>query len=227
MSLVNASSLGGTLDAVNEALFYGRKVTKADRTEATEWLAGRIGLPGSYAGMPAPTETDFRKGAVLFTGNKLSTRAGTAHVLGEEACRAMVLLAPATVKLTRALRQATQGMVTRLADMESRGQGTGMYCCGTCSVAYWRHLAAGGLGDPERRLAAGLAEMKRRRAPGGQWRFFPYYYALLALSEIDLPQATEELRYTAPRAERLLKGIRAGAYSQRRRDLLGRVLGRV
>ncbi len=227
MSLVNETSLAVTLDAVDEALFYRRKVTKADRTEAAEWLAGRVGVPGSYAGMPAPTEADFRKGAVLFTGNKLSTRAGTAHVLGEEACRAMVLLAPATVGLTRALRQATQGMVTKLADMESRGQAAGMYCCGTCSVAYWRHLAAGGLGDPERRLAAGMVEMKRRRSTDGQWRFFPYYYALLALSEIDLPQATEELRYAAPRAERLLKGIRDGAYSQRRRDLLGRVLARV
>jgi hypothetical protein len=228
MSLVTASSLAVTLDAVNDALFYRRKLIKAERTEAAEWIVGRIGAPGSYSGLPAPTETDFREGATLFTGNVLSTHAGTAHVLGEEACRALLLLSPPTAAMAKALHQATQGMVNKLQDMETRGHSTGMYCCGTCSVAYWRHLAAGGLGDQERRLASGMAEMKRRRAGEGQWRFFPYYYALLALSEVDLPEAVEELRYAAPRAERLLtRSARPGPYAERRRDLLARVLEKV
>ena len=53
MRLVKPSSLAATLDAVNESLFFGRRLTKADRRAAARWIAGRQSLPGSYAGVTA------------------------------------------------------------------------------------------------------------------------------------------------------------------------------
>jgi hypothetical protein len=47
--------------------------------------------------------------------------------------------------------------------------------------------------------------MKARRLGTGKWRFFPFFYAVLALTEIDLPGARAELRYAAPALERYLQ----------------------
>jgi hypothetical protein len=88
MTIVDKTSLSATLDAVNPALFFERKLSKAEREVAAVWKAGRHSLPGAYAGMFAPTEKDLREGVTSFTGERLRTRAGTAHILGEEARRA-------------------------------------------------------------------------------------------------------------------------------------------
>jgi hypothetical protein len=223
MSLVDPTSLSATVDAVNEALFLGRPNTKAQRAAAAQWIAARQGLPGSYAGMFAPTEQEFVQGVQVFTGERMSTRAGTAHILGEEACRALILLdVPSTRK---AIADAGVEMIERLADVERRGYPVGLYCCRRCSVALWRHLAVGGLAQQERRLAAGLAILRSERTDNGRWRTFPFHYTVLALSDIALPAAAAELRHAAPALERVLEGRpRDDRYHQRRRTLAERVL---
>jgi hypothetical protein len=92
-----------------------------------------------------------------------------------------------------------------------------MYCCGTCSCAYWRNLAAGGLTRAEARLVQGMKETKTRRLGTGKWRFFPFFYAVLALTEIDLPGARAELRYAAPVLERYLQRAATDKVISRRR----------
>lgn len=143
--------------------------------------------------MFAPTGRDFREGVRVFTGERMRTRAGTAHVLGEEA----------------------------------RGYAVGRYCCGTCSAAFWRSLAVGGLEHAERRLARGMKELRGARLGDGKWRTFPFWYTLLALSEIALPAAVGEMRYAAPVCERYLArpGTR-DAFARRRRAVAERVLGK-
>jgi hypothetical protein len=102
-----------------------------------------------------------------------------------------------------------------------------MYCCGTCSCAYWRNLAAGGLTRAEARLARGMKDMKARRLDTGKWRFFPFFYAVLTLTEIDLPGALAELRYAAPALERYLRRAATGSTtSQRRHAIAERALAR-
>jgi hypothetical protein len=101
----------------------------------------------------------------------------------------------------------------------------GMYCCGACSVALWRHIAAGGLPKESGRLARGLQSLRAHRTEDGRWRRFPDFYTLLALTEIDLPAARRELRYAVPRCERYLKRRpTADRYAQRRRRVAERVL---
>lgn len=61
MKVLNTRSLAATVDAVNEAFFLGRPLSKSDRRRAAEWIAGQQGEPGSYAGMFAPMKKDFRR----------------------------------------------------------------------------------------------------------------------------------------------------------------------
>ncbi|MFW6162570.1 MAG: hypothetical protein ACODAJ_07345 [Planctomycetota bacterium] len=120
MGLVDESSLAATVDAVHDAAFWGRRLTKAERTEAGKWIAGRQGLPGSYAGMFAPTEQDRAEGIRLFTGERTRSGAGAAHILGEEACRALIELDVSLASIREALDRATEGMLGRLRKAEAR-----------------------------------------------------------------------------------------------------------
>ncbi|MGO9203940.1 MAG: hypothetical protein ACLQM8_25750 [Limisphaerales bacterium] len=58
MSQLNRDSLGLTLDSVAESLFFGNPMPEPRRIAAAKWIAGRQGLPGSYADMFAPTVQD-------------------------------------------------------------------------------------------------------------------------------------------------------------------------
>jgi hypothetical protein len=92
-------------------------------------------------------------------------------------------------------------------------------------------MLAGGLAeaDAEAWLAAGVKGLRGHRAGNGRWRRFPFFYTLLALSEMEVPGAVGEMRYAAPVCERLIRGeAKAGdRFGERRRALAERVLARV
>jgi len=225
MNLIHPASLAQTLDAINEAFFFGKQLTKSDKEAAAKWLAGRQGLPRAYADMFAPTEHDFKAGLTLFTGEKIATRAGLSHILGEETCRALIFLESSQSGVKAALERASQGIAARLSGCAT----SGAYCCGKCSVALWRHLAAGGLQNisPERWLEGGVKTLRQYRDHRGRWGRFPFYYTLLALGEMELPSARKELRYAAPICERLLKRAASmDKLAQRRRILAERILAK-
>lgn len=225
MTIIDPNSLAGTVDAVNEVFFYGHSLTESDKERIATWIAERQGRPGSYANMFAPTEKDYREGVRLFSGEKVRSGAGIGHVVGEEACRALILLDVSLVEVRGALDRATSGMMEAVARGQARGLTPGMYCCGTCTPAFWRHLAAGGLEDSEQLLAAGMEALKSHRDGKGRWRRFPFHYTLLALGEIGLPYALEEMRYASSVCERYLRRApKEGKYALRRRDVAERVL---
>ncbi len=222
MEILYPDSLALTLDALNEAYFFQLPV--ADKEQVAEWLAGRQGKPGSYANMFAPTEVDFSEGIRLFTRERVQSRVATSHILGEEACRALILLSVSSVNVRDALSRASQGMMSRLGSTEHK---PGMYCCVKCTTALWRHLAVGGLEDGEAWLSAGISILKSRRDGGGRWRTFPFHYTLLALSEVDLPSAVEEMRYASQICERYLRWPpKDDKFTIRRRALSEKVLAR-
>ncbi len=224
MKLVESGSLAATVDNVNDSYFYGKEPSKAEREKAAKWIASRQGLRGSYAGMFAPTEKDFEQGMRVFTGERIRSGAGTGHVLGEEACRALILLNVSAANVRKALIDASAGMMGRLRGSHHWNVRSGTYCCGTCSASLWRHLAVGGLDQSERLLAAGLKTLKAHR-DGSRWGHFPFYYTLLALSETPLRAAIAEMSYAAPSCERLLKRRpKDDKYDSRRRTLAERVL---
>ena len=220
MGIINTASLAATVDAVNLRLFLGQPIAQADRSAASKWIASRLGQLGSYRGMFAPTAGDFSKGIHLFTGEHVWTRAGTAHILGQEACRVLHLLRPKEQATRQALFQACSWL-----DLVKDG----FYCCGKCSASYWRHLVVGTVSNPQDRLRDGLGRLKSCRTGDGQWKVFPFYYTLLAVAEIGPDLAAGELKYVAGRCERLLKRLRNGngKFNARRATLLKRVLAMV
>lgn len=231
VNIVNPDSMSLTLDALNEALIAGVKLSRTEKEPAAKWIAGRAGLRLSYAGMPAPTDKEYADGVRTFTGEPVKSGASTGHILGEEACRMLVILDVSVLHVENVLEKATRGMMARLLlpSGEPNPETMGEYCCGQCSVAYWRHLAVGGLQDSEKRLAAGMELLKEARKGDGQWKRFPFHYTLLALSEMKSKLAMEEMRYAAPVAERYVKK-RVPAediYEVRRRALAARVLEKI
>jgi hypothetical protein len=223
VKLINQNSLASTLDAVNEAFFYQQPLSKSEKAQAAKWIASRQGLPGSYADMFAPTAKDFQTGLTLFTGEKISTRAGLSHILGQESCRSLLLLNVTSAEVKSALQKATVGFMERMKQYIMADKG--MYCCAICSCAFWRRLSAGGIKDGEGILAAGMKTLKSLRDGRGQWKRFPFYYTLLVLNGIELPGARKEMQYAAPACERLLKRqTKRDKINKRRRILAERIL---
>ena len=127
MDLLRTRSLAGTLDAVNEALFLDKHIPKTEARRVAAWIASRQGLPESYAGMFAPTSRDFAEGIRLFTGERISSRAATAHILGEEACRALLRLNVGSSDVRDALARANRSMDRRLAESEGERRRSGFF----------------------------------------------------------------------------------------------------
>jgi len=223
MKLINQNSLALTLDAVDEAFFYRKPLVKSAKIQVAKWIATRQGMPDCYADMFAPTRKDFQNGVTLFTGEKVSTRAGLSHILGQEACRTLIRLDVNTADVNSALKRASTGITNRMG--QARLLKTGMYCCAVCSCSLWRHLSAGGLENGEDILTKGIRTLKAARDGNGRWTSFPFYYTLLVLSEMELPVAKKEIQYAAPSCERVLrKTPKPDKISQRRHILVERIL---
>jgi len=218
MKLINQNKLTSTVDAVNEAFFLNRSMTKSDKNQIAKWIASRQGMPGAYANMFAPTRKDFQDDLVLFMGEKVSSRVGLSHILGQESSRALILLNVKSAGVKLAQEKANTGFMEYMKKYLMPKEGT--YCCATCSCALWRHLSVGGLENGERILAAGIRTLKSLRDGKGRWKRFPFYYTLLILNEIDLPSARKEMQYSAQACERLLKRVMKKDRISRRRYIL-------
>jgi hypothetical protein len=227
MKLIQVNSLASTLDALNEVFFFNKSLSKSDRVEAVQWVASRQGLKGAYRGMFAPTPLDYKRGIRLFTGERVMSGAAIGHILGEEASRALIMLDGSTNTASDALKRSNRGMLRALMSCETPARVRGFYCCGICTASLWRHLAVGGLSKSKQRLGAGLKVLRKYRDGTGKWRRFPLYYTLLALNEIEGRLALDELRYTAPLCERLLKRYKGkNKIATRRRTLLQHILAK-
>jgi hypothetical protein len=227
--LVHEESLSQTVDAVGAALFEERKLSAAERNKAAEWIAARQGLPGAYAGTFAGFPGERERGITVFTGERI-TSASARHILGEEACRALRLLSVRSRSVSAALERATEGLQSCLerAASDPRNSNPGRFCCGKCTIGLWRHLTAGGLDRQEERLRRGVRHLQQVRDGEGEWRAFPFWYTVLALSEVDAPEAKKELRYAAPALERAAARKPAkSAFSQRRHEIARRALARI
>lgn len=227
--LINTASLSQTVDAIHAAHFDGRAISVAERRQAARWIAARQGLPGAYGGTFAGFPSERSKGIVLFTGERVVS-ASARHILGEEASRALRQLRVREPNVTRALEAAESGLMRCLerAAQDPRKRNPGLYCCGKCSVGLWRNLLAGGLDRQEERLRRGASHLRSMRNAEHQWRTFPFWYTVLALSEMDSAEARTELKYAAPALVRAAsRAVPSGLHARRRRELAIRTLNRL
>ena len=224
--LIDRTSLSQTVDAINAAHFDGRTLTAAERGRAARWIAGRQGLPGAYGGTFAGFPSERSGGIVLFTGERIAS-ASARHILGAETARALRQLRVRDSAVTRALQGADEGMMRRLARAaeDPRKRNPGLFCCGKCSVGLWRNVLAGGLDRREERLRRGALHLRSVRDGEHGWQKFPFWYTVLALSEMDNAEARAELKYAAPALERVAsRPVPAAIYARRRHELAVRTL---
>jgi hypothetical protein len=130
-------------------------------------------------------------------------------------------------RVTGALEAASDGLLRCLARAaeDPRKRNPGLYCCGKCSVGMWRNLLAGGLDRREERLRRGALHLRSVRDGEDGWRKFPFWYTVLALSEMDSNEAKAELKYAAPALERAAgRAMPSAVYGRRRHELAARTL---
>jgi len=191
-------SLQETLWRLEEVRHGFRSKFAGHVQEALEWVLSRQGLHGSYFNLFMPTNQDLSEGVRLLTGERMLSDAGTRHVLGEEALRAVIVW---NLRSSSAVKQALKGFNNLL----EAGAESGRWCCYTCTMAFLRALAVAKPDKWDKILEKGLNRIKKARTADGRWHGFPFYYTLLTLSEMDTSYARAELRHASKIAERLLK----------------------
>ena len=216
-----ANTLASDLDALNEVLFFNYPLIGAERSIFLTMIAGRQIKDGPAAGLFSTPEEN-REGLRLFTGERLRTALATGNVLAAECMRALLLLSPP--------QPAPEDVLER-AHAHLRGACfTGCCAKGECahsSVAWMRCLAAQEGRRSEEWLQHHLEVIKAHRDGSGRWWNFPFYYTLLALTEIDLPEARSEMQYSAQACTQYLWRANHNGESDRRRTvLMQRVLER-
>jgi hypothetical protein len=216
--ILDTTSLTKTIDNINTIFLSGAEIAPAEGFEVARWIVSRQGEKGSYRGLPAPTPVDFERGIRVFTGERLVS-ASARHIMGQEAARAAWLLGRDDMEVRRAYDQATAWMHAAQDFLE---QGT--FCCGRCSLAFWRHTWVSEFDHKEANLVKGLQMMNDLRLGDGKWRTFPFFYAIYTLSELDLDAAREELRYARPIMERYVRNIRMDVYSKRKVTIIKKTL---
>jgi hypothetical protein len=221
--LIHQDSLSQTVDAVNEAVFLGEVITPKDRRQVAHWIAAREGLAGAYGELFAGFAPELASGIRLFTGERV-TSASARHILGEESCRALLLLKSDDAMATAALSRATAWIVDRVekAALYAPRNNAGVFCCGKCTVGLWRNVLAGGLDRQDLRLGLGLSKLRSMRDGQGEWRTFPFWYTVLALTDMDQEEARRELRYASPRIKAEAKRAAGSSAFARRRNALAR-----
>lgn len=228
-------SISSIIEHINDWQLGLTRSCCGKRVKHMSFLTSRQGMPGSYCHMFAPIEGEVSKGYVVVTGERMTSDASARHVLGEEALRALILMKPKTKSGQAAIQHAEQGLLSRLAEDEQRfgyeAATRGTYCCGKCSVAYWRALASGAYNNQPARLRQGMQSLNQARDGKTGWRNYPFYYTVAALSEIEDPQAVREIRYAQSSIERrlnqLVKSKDNSIVSRRRQRYLELALARL
>jgi hypothetical protein len=221
MSLIDSESLVKSLDRVNEKLLFGEDVPPAEGYELARWVASRQGVKGAYRGMFAPTPSDFEQGIRLFTGERLFS-ASARHIMGQEAARIVWLFGRQDPVILDAYHRATGWMRDNLEFSQ-----TGTFCCGRCTMAFWRHVWVGDFENKAAFVTRGLQALHDIRLGDGHWRTVPFFYAIYTLLDLDMEPARQELRYARPAMESYLRRAHPGDYSKRKTALLVRALERV
>ncbi len=202
--IFNPESLAETLWNLERVRLSGEQIDPSETDEALDWIIKRQKDPGRYGlGFAAPMEADYQT-STLPSGEKLHTRAGTAHLLGEEAFWA---LSKWRGPETPGVREGIIGILGRSRRFPSMAD-KGRYCCATCSLSLWRAIVASEIDEGKAFVHRGLSTVSMNRDGKLGWRNFPFGYTVFALSSLEHPIADVELKYAEGRIVRALRRLR-------------------
>ncbi len=219
--MIIETNLAETLDLINEALFYNYPMSKTQMIEAVTWICQQQNKSGKSAGMFIVTAADYRSETRLFTGEKLKTKLARRNILTQEAARVLALSNISSDEVKATLVYANRWMLQSCYAAEYCAMGE----CRHSAIGFMRYLTVSKLEDSEQRLENHIQVLKKRRDGKGRWNGFPFYYTLLALSEINLPSAIRELQYSIPACKRSLKRTTGtDKFSRRRQAIIQKVL---
>jgi hypothetical protein len=222
MSILSTERLFQTLDLLNELTFKGLFITENEKDALVDWLSSRQYRVTALAGFFRPTPLDQELPLRLFTGERIQTHFATDFISSIEAARALRLLIDPGSDLEHLLLP-TEERISQACFASQCTQGE----CAHATIALLRYLGVGGLNRTGSSLAAFLQTIHNHQDGKGRWERLPFYYTLLALTEIQSPGAYAELQYAAPACEALIrKPARSTKVDERRRAVLERVLNR-
>ena len=130
----------------------------------------------------------------------------------------------------QALRAADKGLLQCLERAAEDGRGTipVSSAAGSAASDCGETCLPGGLDRQEERLQRGAAHLRSMRDGKSGWRRFPFWYTVLALSEMDNREARTELKYAAPELTRVAqRSAPSAVYTLRRHQLAVRTLDRL
>ncbi len=205
--ILDKSSLATTLWNLEKIRTNNTKYSQKEIDEALNWIIKQQKKPARYGlCFAAPTDKDYNS-TILPTGEKMKSRACTAHLLGEEAFWA---LAKWRGPDATGVKIGLTGMLGRAGRYPASAD-KGRYCCSICSLAFWRALRASGLKEGQYFIERGLSTMSLIRDSKRGWKSFQFGYSIFALSSLEHPLADKELKYAGGRIERSLKHLRASS----------------
>jgi hypothetical protein len=213
-------TLGSVIDAVSEDLQQGRDFDEDERENLVRWLIERQVAGGRDAGAFAPSAEDLHGKGHLYTGEPLRTKLAIWNVFTAETARLLTLLRTPRVDVSEALDRAAQWLGLRC--FSSSGCVIGE--CAHSFVGYVRYLNA--RDEDPASLVRHVNVFRKHRDGKGRWHRFPFYYALLTLTEIGSDAARNELHYALPALRRVRnRKTEDEVFGRRRKEIIDRVLG--
>ncbi|NHJ48928.1 MAG: hypothetical protein FK733_14175 [Asgard group archaeon] len=212
-------SLAKKVDSINEHLFYGVKFSKKVIKEILQLIRERQRTSGDSIGQLAFTDSDIEDGTLLFTGEKLKTNLAIKNILSQEAYRLLTLANGFDSSTDQTIDLATKWLNEACFST---------FCfvgeCKHSTLAYIRFLNSIKPPKFEEQIRTFLTLLKEHRDNKGRWDGFPFFYTLLVLKEIDLPEVISELCYAIPACEKkMIQMNNSNNYTQRRVDLIHQV----
>ncbi len=227
MQYFDERSLSNTVNNVLHAELFSETIPNREKEKIALWISKRRSIKGSYHGLFAPTEADFKKGVHLFTGEPVTSGAAISHIIGEEAMNLLQRWDLDIPEVKQVLTTAKKSWRAKISEDEAiYGKPMGMFCCGKCSNAYWRGLLSGSLDKADTRLRRGLEILKSLRDGKGKWKRFPFYNTIWVLHDINTKASKEELQYVTPLLERYIsrRVTATSLYYDRRSQIIQNIL---
>ncbi|MHA1136260.1 MAG: hypothetical protein ACTSSE_07220 [Candidatus Thorarchaeota archaeon] len=205
------------LDSLEEAILLVERSHKSgdglNLEQVAEFITGQQVCYGNDSGVFVESRNVSRSKVRVYTGEKLQTYLAAKNILTIESARALVL--------SRSNSDHVRSSIA-LADSWLENQCFSDFCatgeCRHSSVAFIRYLNA--LGNTDH-LESMISKLSKFRDGSGGWNGFPYFFTLLALTEINSPIVSDELRYALTHTEKRFKrSCSDEPYTSRRNEIL-------